>query len=416
MVLNLIVSMLSARFLGPSNYGLISYAGSIVAFVLPIMFLGLKATLVQELKENPDKEGMVMGTSLGLTVPASLLSMIAVVGFVFLVDHDENTTIIVCAIYSVSLLFQATEVVSFWFQSRLLSKYPAVLKILACVIVSVYKITILVQQKSVFWFAAVNAIDHFLISIFLLVSFFVVGKQKLSFSFDFAKKMLSKSKYYILSGVLVMVFQQTDRLMLKNMSNTEMTGFYTVAVACVNIFGFVYIAIVDSFRPIVLESRNKSIEEYENLLIKLYSLIFYISLMQGLATTIVAKPMIYLMYGTEYLPAVMPLQIVVWYVAYSYMGSVRNIWILGENKHKLIVLIDITGAVMNVVLNLILIPKFAAVGAAVASLVTQFFINFVLGFIIPSLRPNNRLLLKGMNPKYAFLQVKSMLKKKKLDT
>ena len=122
------------------------------------------------------------------------------------------------------------------------------------------------------------------------------------------------------------------------------------------------------------------------------------------------------MYGTEYLPAVMPLQIVVWYVAYSYMGSVRNIWILGENKHKLIVLIDITGAVMNVVLNLILIPKFAAVGAAVASLVTQFFINFVLGFIIPSLRPNNRLLLKGMNPKYAFLQVKSMLKKKKLDT
>ena len=59
--------MISARYLGPANYGLISYAGSIVAFALPIMKLGFDATLVYELVENPDKEGEIMGTSLGLT-------------------------------------------------------------------------------------------------------------------------------------------------------------------------------------------------------------------------------------------------------------------------------------------------------------------------------------------------------------
>ena len=56
-LIQLIVGMLCARYLGPSNYGLINYAASIVAFVLPIMRLGFDSTLVRELIENPENEG-----------------------------------------------------------------------------------------------------------------------------------------------------------------------------------------------------------------------------------------------------------------------------------------------------------------------------------------------------------------------
>ena len=137
-------------------------------------------------------------------------------------------------------------------------------------------------------------------------------------------------------------------------------------------------------------------------------------MMQGLVSTLIAKPMVYILYGNEYLPAVLPLQIVVWYITYSYIGTVRNIWILGEGKHRIVVLIDIIGAVMNVLLNFTLIPRLDAVGAAIASVITQFFINFVLGFIVPSLRPNNKLMLKGLNPQFAISQIKNILKKKSI--
>ena len=54
-MIQLLIGMLSARYLGPSNYGLISYAASIVAFAVPVMQLGLHSTLVQEIVENPEK-------------------------------------------------------------------------------------------------------------------------------------------------------------------------------------------------------------------------------------------------------------------------------------------------------------------------------------------------------------------------
>jgi Na+-driven multidrug efflux pump len=96
------------------------------------------------------------------------------------------------------------------------------------------------------------------------------------------------------------------------------------------------------------------------------------------------------------------LQVLVWFVMFSYMGSVRNIWILAEGKQSILWKINLTGALVNVILNLFLIPWLGAVGAAIASLVTQIVANFVFGFIAKTLRPNNKLLLKGLNPKLPF--------------
>ena len=77
-ILQLIIGMISARYLGPSNYGLINYANSIVAFALPIMKLGLDAVLVNELVQAPEREGEIMGTSLMLNVVSSIICIIGV--------------------------------------------------------------------------------------------------------------------------------------------------------------------------------------------------------------------------------------------------------------------------------------------------------------------------------------------------
>ena len=106
-ILQLIVGMISARYLGPSNYGLISYAGSVVAFALPLMKLGFDAILVHELVENPDKEGEIMGTSLFLNLFSSVLCMGGVAAFASVANFGETETIIVCVLYSVSIFFDS---------------------------------------------------------------------------------------------------------------------------------------------------------------------------------------------------------------------------------------------------------------------------------------------------------------------
>jgi PST family polysaccharide transporter len=126
--------------------------------------------------------------------------------------------------------------------------------------------------------------------------------------------------------------------------------------------------------------------------------------------TIFAPLIVHLLYGEEYMPTVPVLQILVWNTAFSYMGYVRNIWILGEEKHKILWVINASGAVANILLNVWLIPLWGACGAAVASVLTQIFTNFVLGFILKEIRANNRLILKSLNPKL-LLDMVAVLKK-----
>ncbi len=405
-IITFLIGMLTARYLGPSNYGLISYASSVVAFALPIMQLGFNSTLVQEFIEKPEKEGKVLGTCLTLNVLAAIASIIGVTSFAYVANPDEKETIVVCFLYSLTLLFQAIEMTQYWFQAKLLSKYPSIVSLVAYVVVAVYKVYILATQKDIRWFAVSHVIEVLVIAILLIVLFKKLSGQKLSFSFSLGKQMFSRSKYYIVSGIMVVIFQQTDRIMLKIMLDEAQTGYYSAAITCIGITSFVFAAIIDSARPSILESKTTSQERFEKKTVVLFSVITALSLAQSVAMTLLAKPIIFIIYGEEYLPAVSVLSCAVWFVTFGYYGMVRNIWILAEEKQKYLWIINLCGATMNVIGNLILIPLFGAVGAAIASVITQFFTNFVLCFVIKPIRKCSFLILKSFNPKNLILFIK----------
>lgn len=407
-ILQLIIGMLTARYLGPSNYGLINYASSIVAFALPLMKLGFDSTLVRELIEDPEKEGEIVGTSLTLNVISALLCLLGVTAFVSIANAGERVTILVCILYSISLFCAALEMVQYWFQYKLLSKYSSIVSLLVYVVVAAYRIYLLITGKNVYWFALTNALDFGLIGAALLIIYFKKGGQKFAFSWSRAKAMLSKSKHYILASLMIVVIQNTDHVMITNMMGTKENGFYSAAITSAGVVQFVYTAIIDSFRPIILASKKNDEKSYEKEMSMLYCVVIYMALVQSLVFTLGAKWIMQFLYGEEYLAAVPILQILVWYVAFSFMGSIRNVWILAEEKQKYLWVINITGAIFNVALNAVMIPFWGACGAALASLLTQFFMNFVLGFIFKPIRRNNVLLLKGLNPSFAFVAVRKL--------
>lgn len=97
-ILTLIITMLTARYLGPSQYGIINYAASVVAFFVPIMQLGLKNTLVQEFVNAPEKNGEILGTSIVLSLISSAACMVGVFSFSLAANFNEPITIIVCTL------------------------------------------------------------------------------------------------------------------------------------------------------------------------------------------------------------------------------------------------------------------------------------------------------------------------------
>jgi len=408
-LLQLVVGMLCARYLGPSNYGLINYATSLVAFALPIMRLGFDAILVHELVSAPDKEGEIMGTSLAMNIVSSIICMAAVTTFATVANFGDTITILTCVLYSLSIFFTALEMMQYWFQYKLLSKYSSLLMLVAYVVATTYRILLLVFGQGVYWFALTNSLDFGLIGIGLIFLYKRNGSQKFSFSWDRGKRMISRGKYYIVSSMMIMIIQNTDHLMITNLIDTSENGIYSAAITIATMAQFVYVAIIDSFRPLILENKKQNSPEYAKNLSRLYCIIIYMAVFQGIVFAIFAPLIVKLLYGADYAGTIPVLRILVWYVSFAIMGTVRNIYLLAEHMEKYLWRINLMGALFNVALNAIMIPFWGACGAAFASFLTQFFTNFVLGFILKPVRENNKLILKGCNPMFLIRESRSII-------
>lgn len=410
-LLQLIVGMITARYLGPSNYGLINYAASVVAFVLPFVQLGMPSTLVQELIDTPEREGEIMGTSMIMSVVSGMTCLVLTISFVLVANQGERITLIVCTLYSLSLLFRAMELMNYWFQYKLKSKFPSIIMLGVSIIISLYKIYIVITAKSIYWFAVISTIEFILSGFAMVMIYTRMQTQKFRFSVAMAKRLFRRSKYFILAAAMVTVFQNTDHIMLKMMVGDKQNGFYTAAITCATIFHFLYFAIVDSARPVILEKKKLHSAEYEENLSGLYSIVIYLAVAQAIVFTVLAEPIVVVLYGREYLETTQVLRIIIWQTAFSHMGTVRNIWILTEGREKYVWKINLTGALLNIVLNALFIPIYGSFGAALASLITQIFTNFVLNFVMPVLKDNCRLLLMGLNPVLSIRRIRRIFKR-----
>jgi len=394
---SLVVGMLTARYLGPSNFGLINYASAYTGFFAAICTLGINDVIVKEIIDHPEQNGMVIGTSLGLRAVSSLLSAAMIVLISFFVDAGEKTTIIVVALSAFGMVFHIAEVFAYWFQSRLESKVTALSTLIAYVISSAYKISLLIRQKPVTYFALVSSVDYICLGILQYYQYKKHGGEKLSFSLRYGKQLLQKSKHFILSGMMIAIYGQTDKLMLKPLMGETEVGYYSTAVALCMMWSFVLSAIIESAYPPIFEAAKNNEEElFRKKNIQLYSIVFYISVLVSIIFTIFAPLIIRILYGEKYLPAVVPLRIITWYTGFSYLGVARTAWVVTKDKQKHLFKIYAASAIVNVILNALLIPHYGASGAAVASLTAQIFTTFVVPFFIPDIRENARMMLDSV--------------------
>lgn len=385
-VLVLLLTMLTARYLGPAHFGLLHYAAALVAFAAPISKLGLDAILVKALLDAPEREGETLGTAMGMSLLSSLLCIAGLLGFSALTNSSEPLAAIVCLLYSLILIFQSMELLQFWFQAHLLSKYTAIAALIAYGIKSAYQLVLLMQGSNIYFFCLTGALDILMIDLMLFGKYKRISGGRLTFSPSLARRLFAESKYHLLSAMMIAVFANTDGIMIKLFLGDIQTGYYSAAVGCANITSFVFSALIYSAQPVLLEKFRQQKQAFDETFPLLYAAVIFLSLLQCLFISLFAPFLLRVLYGEAYLAAANPLRMLVWYTLFSYLGAVRNIWIIANEKHSLLWKINLTGAVANILLNLIMIPRFSISGAAAASLITQVFTNVFLCFLLPSLR------------------------------
>lgn len=397
LVTNLVISALMARYLGASDFGLVNYAASFATLFTAICTLGIDSILVNELLKDRSKNGTQLGSAIGLRLCSSTMSVLTILGLAWVLNPKEPLTIQVVFIYSISLTFQCFDTINSWFQANLESKITASASAAGYTISAVYKAFLLITHKDVRWFAAAHAVEYAFVAILLLISY-RRNRNRLSpirFNGRVGLGLLSQSYHFIISGMMIALYGQMDRVMLKSMVNTEAVGHYSCASTISSFWAFVLVAIIDAAKPMILAKYNENKAAFERGLIRLYGAIIYLSALATLGLSLLSKPLILIMFGTEYLPGRGALCILSCGTAFAYLGVARSIWLVPQGKQKFAKYIAACGATGNLILNLLLIPKLGIIGASIATVATQIFNNFILGFLMPPIRENNKLILKA---------------------
>lgn len=372
MLLSLVVGILTARYLGPTNFGTLNYTAAFIAFFTNIAALSMNSVMIVKLIHYPDQEGQYLGSALLYRVIAALLSSISIACLIVILNPGDSLKLTLAMIQSIQLLFKAFDILDVWFQRRLKSKYASIGKMLASLVVSAYKIFLLVTYKGLVWFAFSNVLSDFVIAAVLLLFYKLECGQKLEIRIEIGNELLKESYHFLFADLMSALYTYLDRIMIGGLMTDADVGFYSVAVSVSGMWIFVPVAIINSYKPTVLEYKaNGNEKQYRLRLKQLIASIFWLSTFVALIVTLLGRVAVGMLYGESYLPAVIPLVFLTWAEVFGVTSMTRVIWILSENKSQYVKLYVFIGTVVNCILNYILISNIGIVGAALATLITQ---------------------------------------------
>ncbi len=396
MLVSLVVGVLSARYLGPQNYGTLNYTASFVTFVNSIATLGMEGVVIKKIIDHPDREGEYLGGCIVLRLIASLVSIISIEIIIGLLNPADPLKLWLGLIQGIQLFWRSFLILDSWFQRYLKSKYVSIGKMLACLIVAGYRIFLLVTNKPIIWFAFAATISEMVIAVTGMVFYRLERKQRIRINLGYGVDVLKESYHFILSGLMVAIYSQMDKIMIGSMLGDLEVGYYTTANAISSMWVFIPTAIINSFRPMILELKSERNEMlYLRRLKQLYSGLIWMCLAFSLFIMLFGKLLIWILYGQAYLAAASALRICVWYELFAIIGSARGIWVLAEDKNRYVKYYLGIGAIVNLILNSILIPQFGINGAAFATLVTQITTSLIAPLVFKETRVHTRLVLES---------------------
>ena len=374
MIVGLFVGIWVARYLGPSKYGILSYAQSFVGLFSPIATLGLNGIIIRELVKYPEKEKELLGTAFVLKLFGAILTLIILYTVIHFTSNDQYTHILIFIIAS-AIIFQSFNVIDFYFQAKVKSKYIVFVNSFSLFISSLAKIYLILIKAPLITFAWVVLFDNIILAIGYLWVYYFQKKEfflkRIKFSIKFAKSLLKDSWPLVLSGMVIAVYMRIDQVMIKEMLDSKAVGNYAAAVRLSEAWYFIAMVVSSSLFPAIVNAKKVSKELYYERLQKLYDLMVLLALSVAIPVTFLSDWIINFLYGSEFSTAVDVLKIHIWAGIFVFLGVASSKWFIAENLQKYSFYRVLSGSVVNVILNFILIPKFGIKGAAVATLISQ---------------------------------------------
>ncbi len=376
----LFVGIWMARYLGPEKFGLYNYAISFAGIFMAISTLGLDSIVVRELVKAENQANELIGTAFWLKLITAVLALLFLLFAIQFTENDSYTNILILIIASATI-FQSFNVVDMYFQSQVLSKYMVYANIISLFISSLVKITLIINQAPLIAFAWVILFDSIVLALGFIYFFLknsTLKIKKFPFRTTITIVLLRDSWPLILSGIAIAIYMKIDQVMINAMLNSKAVGEYAAAVQLSEGWYFIPVVITASLFPAIINAKKQSKQLYDARLQKLYDLMVWAAITIALPVTFLSDWLTNLLYGDQYHQVGGVLSIYIWAGVFVFLGVANGKWLIIENLQKFAMMNTIAGAIINIVLNYVLIPSIGILGAAWATLIAYAFSGYIL--------------------------------------
>ncbi len=407
MVFGLLVGVWLARYLEPQQFGLYNYAIAFSGFFGMFANLGLDHIAVRNIVRQPSEKNEILGTTFVLKLIGGCVTLLVAVTSVSFVRPGEGLTRLLVAITAAGAIFQAFDTIDIWFRSQVQSKYTVWAKTSAYLLLNVGKIVLILMQAPLVAFAWAWLSELILDAVGLVIAYQIKGENPTFWRCNWgrAKIMLQESWPLILSGVAVTIYLKADSIMLGAMIDDESVGIYSVAVRLSEIWYFIPTAIVSSVSPSIIQAKEVSETLYYQRLQKLFNFVSGLAYAIAIPMTFLASPLIDNIFGEQYQAAGPVLSLHIWASLFVFVGVARGPWTITQGFMKSSFVTKACGAILNVLLNLWLIPNYREMGAAIATVVSYGVSDYVLFIVWPPFRNNiGKIMTKSMTLSFLWLR------------
>ena len=389
MGVGLVVSIWVVRYLGPDRFGQLSYATAFVALFGAIATLGLDGIVVRELVRKPDDANEILGSAFYLRVVGGITTFVVSLVAIFLLRRNDPLSWSLVAIIAAGTFFQAVDVIDFWFQSQVLSRYTVIAKNSAFLLMALAKVGLILTHASLMMFAWVALAEIILGAIGLMLAYRYLGHRPTAWRGVLSRclSLLGDSWPMILSGFSVAVYMKIDQVMLGDMAGNGAVGIYTSATKLTEIWYMIPMVIVSSVFPAIVQSKEQDEQLYYRRITRLFSLMAAVSLPIAVPMSLCSNWVVVKLYGASYQAAGPVLAVHIWASLFVFYGVAQGPWDLTENLTRLAMVRIVIGAIVNILLNLWLVPAYGALGAAVATVVSQALAAVILNILHEKTRP-----------------------------
>lgn len=392
-----LVGIYVARYLGPDNLGILSFSIVIIAILSSFIRIGLNNVVYKEFSTNNNNQYEILGTAAFLIFMAYLFSIVIFLIILYLGVLSYNNELLIVSIILVGQILLPFDLLNQFFMSKVESRKVAISGMISISIFSLMRVFLILYEAELYWFAISIVIE--LLSKYATLIFYYIFNydiKKLSFSKIKAKKMLKASWPFIVIGLGTTVYTKIDVVMINQMVGNEAAGLYSIAMRLSDLYLFIPMTISGVLFVAISKAHQKSDILVKKRMTALYSFYYIIALIISFLMFLFSEILVITLFGDSFSESVPILKIYIWSIVFIFLQSAQNQYYIVLGLQHLTMSRVLQGAVVNVVLNYLLIHYLGAIGAAYSTVISYFYVAIFSNVFHKKTRDNLFLIINSI--------------------